>query len=104
MLTTFQQEISLGELKYGQPKDFTFDIQNESDKPIMVQKVVLSCGSCTKASINKQKIEPNGSAMVNATFTPGSTGIQSKKISVVYHNLEGEKGTLDLKFKATVSG
>lgn len=104
MLTAFKEEINLGNIRFGQPYDFVYEVENDSNEEIRVQKVVLSCGSCTKASINKQKIEPKGSAMVNATFTPGSTGVQSKKISVVYKDSQEQQKTLDLKFKATVSG
>lgn len=50
-----------------------------------ITKLVVGCGSCTKASTEKTIIQPDEETLVNVIFTPGRTGIQTKHISVRYN-------------------
>jgi hypothetical protein len=98
MLTVNQQKINLGDLKFGQPHSFAFELTNPTPSPITVNKLVLGCHSCTKAHIESNIIKPGESTKVQVIFTPGSTGIQSKHIDVFYADQ-----SLSLKFTANVS-
>jgi len=97
MLKTNQQKINLGKLKYGQPYTFYYEITNPTTETIKVNKLVMGCHSCTKAHMENDTIPPGLGTRVVVTFTPGSTGIQSKHIDVIYNNT-----SLSLKFTATV--
>ena len=99
MLKTNQPKINLGKLKYGQPYTFHYNIENPSSSTIKVDKLVMGCSSCTKAHMETDTLLPGQSTRVVATFTPGSTGIQSKHIDIIYNN---KLSTLSLKFTATV--
>lgn len=97
MLQTNQQKKDLGSLKFGQPYTFFYEITNPTSTPVTVTKLVMGCNSCTKAFIENNIIPPNSSTKINVTFTPGSTGLQSKYIDVLY---SGQ--SLSLKFTAKV--
>lgn len=103
MLTVNQREIDLGLLRFGKTYNFKYVITNEHDKPVIINKVRSGCSSCTKAECNRRILAPAESADINVEFTPGSTGIQVKQVSVAHmtqdHRVEPD---LVLKFKAKV--
>lgn len=98
MLTTKEPSKDLGKLKFGRATTFVFLITNSGPTPIKIDKLVVGCGSCTKAQITKTNIEPNEEVPINVTFTPGSTGQQTKHITVRYDETE----VLKLSFTAEV--
>jgi len=98
MLVAKNQEINLGNLKYGVPHKFSFILTNEGSTDILINSVQVGCSSCTTASLTSSKIKPKEETKVNVVFTPGSTGINNKSISVLYN-----KSVLKLKFKAVVN-
>ena len=98
MLVAKQQELDLGTLKYGKPKNFFFELTNKSTEMVHINQVIVGCQACTTAYISTPDVKPGETFKVNATFTPGSTGINSKSISVTYNN----KMTIKLKFKSVV--
>lgn len=98
MLTAIEPTKNLGKLKYGKPSGFNFQIKNQSGREIKINKIVVGCGSCTKASTTKEILQPGEDGIINVTFTPGSTGNQTKHISVRYD----ESQVLKLEFTAEV--
>lgn len=102
MLTPDQQDKDLGTLKFGSPYIFTYNLTNASDKPANIVKLSVGCSSCTTVRIDKQTINPGERGVLTATFTPGSTGINLKNISLAY-NINGIPMNLVLKFKANVT-
>lgn len=101
MLTPDQQDKNLGTLKFGKPHNFTYTLTNLGGNTANIVKLSMGCSSCTTAGINTNKVEPGQTATVSATFTPGSTGLNAKNISVAY-NINGVPLNLVLKFKANV--
>ena len=99
MLVAKNQEINLGTLRLGVAHHFQYELENKSAKDIYVDKIILGCHACTSASIRSNKIAPNETGTIEVTFTPGSTGNNSKSISIVY----GGTNVLKLKFKALVN-
>lgn len=97
MIKVNQQEINLGELKFGVPHSFKYVLTNVSDHSVHIDRIVLGCMACTTARASKTIIEPKETAEINAVFTPGSTGIANKTLSVIIDGTEHK-----LKFKATV--
>ena len=98
MLTTQEPTKNLGRLKYGKATGFLFNILNASQTDAEITKIVVGCGSCTKASTLKTKLGPNESTDINVVFTPGSTGAQKKHITVRYN----ADSVLTLEFTADV--
>lgn len=101
MLTTNQPEIDLGTLKFGKAYNFVYKLTNISSTNANIDRLVIGCQACTTATIDKKIIPPGTSAEISATFTPGSTGINVKNLSVLY-NVNNNPLTLMLKFKANV--
>lgn len=99
MLVANQQSINLGKLKFGMPYNFTYTITNTGSNPVVIDKLSVGCSSCTKAHTDTAAISPGNSTIIHVTFTPGSTGMQSKNIVVNYGS-----DTLRLDFKAEVNG
>lgn len=98
MLTTNEPVKELGKLKFGKPYTFDFKLKNDSEKPILVDKVIVGCGSCTTATLSGNLIQPGTEATLRAIFTPGTTGKQSKYINVKYDS----GAVLKLEFTAHV--
>lgn len=103
MLTANQQEINLGNLTYGVPHSFKFVVVNTGSNDLEIVKLTVGCGSCTKASTDKRKLIPQEAAEINVVFTPGSSGAQTKNVSLFYND-NGVPKNMTLKFKAYVSG
>lgn len=102
MLVADQQMKSLGKLVYGKPFDFTYTLTNDSTEVIVIQGLTVGCGSCTKAFTSQTSIAPLGNTIINVTFTPGSTGKQSKNINVSYRQGKKQREILELRFTAEV--
>lgn len=102
MLTTTNNPMNLGPLQFGQPYNFKYTLFNEGEEVVTVTQIIVGCGSCTTASMNQSNIPPNGKADLFVIFTPGSTGIQSKGITVQYKTANGEGESLPLTFRASV--
>jgi len=102
MLIANQQEIYLGDLKFGSPYSFKFIVKNASSQPIKINKLVVGCGSCTTAATTKSNLLPGETSNIDVTFTPGSTGAQSKNVSVDYSEGDAHMPALILKFRAQV--
>lgn len=99
MLTTNEQLKDLGIIEFGKVYNFEFDIINTLGKDMIINKVQVSCTSCTKATLPR-KIKGNESAKMKVTFTPGITGNTSKWIDIIYDNDQ----VLRVNFKAVVNG
>lgn len=95
MLIAEPTTIDLGSVKFGQAYRLTYTLKNETDKPIRVDNIAVSCNSCTVASMRKRLILPKSSEEVNVTFTPGSVTKHKKSVHIMYNNT-----SLDLKFTA----
>lgn len=98
MLTSLQPTQALGRLKYGRPHGFLFQLRNQGSNPLEIRKVAVGCTSCTKATIKKTHLGPQEETEVSVVFTPGSTGPQTKSISVLYN----ADSSLKLEFTADV--
>lgn len=98
MLTTQEPTKDLGVLKYGKSENFNYVLKNESSEPLHIEKVIVGCGSCTTAKVYKTNINPGDTTILQASFTPGSTGKQTKYIQVRYNS----DSILKLEFTADV--
>lgn len=91
---------------FGTIKEFdgsvthTFTIKNEGDAPLVITRVIASCG-CTTPEWTKEPIEPGKTGDIKITYNPaGRPGPFSKSISV-YSN--GKSGSFILTIKGDVT-
>lgn len=92
-------EHDFGTIKEGQSVEYTFQVKNSGEAPLIIQKADPSCG-CTVPDWTKEPIPPGGSGFVKAKFdSSGKTGIQNKTITVTANTWP--KQTV-LRFKAMV--
>lgn len=74
----------LGELKINTPYSFSTDLFNNSEGVINITAISPLCGSCTVARVDKTIVEPKETIKLIYTFTPNSTGYNSKRININY--------------------
>lgn len=96
MLTTTQSPLNLGQVQFGKPIDFSFEVRNTGNRPLQITKLWVGCASCTTARVSKAMLAENECAQVNVTFTPGSIGTQNKTVQIQW---DGNK-VLKLEFTA----
>lgn len=102
MLKVNQQEQHLGMITFGETKTFTYRVTNKYDVDVELIRISKSCNSCTEASFDTSYLKPNETAIITVNFTPGSTGIQSKSLTLIYKT--GQNTTsIGLEFKAMVN-
>lgn len=81
------------------PVSYTFKIKNEGELPLVITRVVASCG-CTTPEWSKEPIAPTKGGEIKVTFDPkGRPGSFTKPISV-YSN--GKAGSYILTIRGNV--
>lgn len=73
----------LGALKFGQVYNFEFDITNTLEKDMVINKIQVSCSSCTTATMDR-KVRGNTTAKLKVIYTPGALGTTSKTVTIRY--------------------
>lgn len=99
MLTTKTETVDLGVIKFGKVYEFEYEIANTIGKDMLINKVQVSCSSCTSATLPK-KIKGNDTAIMKVKYTPGTVGNALKYINILYDNDQ----VLRVNFKAVVNG
>lgn len=59
----------LGTVLYGEVAQTSFSLANSTDQPITITRVSTSCG-CTKAEIEKDRLDPYEKTNINVSFDP----------------------------------
>lgn len=90
-----------GQIKEADGKvTHTFVIKNTGDAPLVITRVIASCG-CTTPEWTKEPIAPNATGEIKITFNPkGRPGPFNKTISV-YSN--GKTGSYILTIRGEVT-
>lgn len=70
-----------GEVEFGKVVEHAFEVKNIGDEALEIKRVSTSCG-CTKAEIDKEKLESGESAELLVTYDSGAMGkmVLGKKI------------------------
>lgn len=66
-------ELALGEMPNGQIVERELAVRNDGDGPLVVDKVMTSCG-CTTAALEPMTIAPGESGTLRVTFDSGAHG------------------------------
>lgn len=77
----------------------TFTVKNVGDAPLVITRVVASCG-CTTPQFNKEPIAPGKTGEISVTYNPAGRPGPFVKTVAVYSN--GKDGTFILRIKGTV--
>ena len=81
------------------PATHVFKIKNDGGTPLVITKVVASCG-CTTPDWTKEPIAPGGSGEIKVTYDPTSRPGPFTKTISVYSN--GKTGSYILTIKGQV--
>lgn len=74
-------EITYGTIQLASSNISTVTFTAE-DYPITVNSVIVGCGSCTTAAVNKKTVAIGEVITLSITFTPTSRGINRKRITL----------------------
>lgn len=66
-------ELALGEMPNGQIAERELTVRNDGDGPLVVDKVMTSCG-CTTAALEPMTIAPGESGTLRVAFDSGAHG------------------------------
>ncbi len=78
------------------PKTCTFKYKNETDIPIFIRDVVVSCG-CTSAQWSGKPLKPGESGEIKVTFTNDTGAMIMDKTITVYMSSRVKPATLRIK-------
>ena len=72
---------NFGKIKQGVPVTTFFTVTNTSDKPVVLESVVASCG-CTTPEWSKEPIAPNSSAQIKVGYNAASPTAFTKDVTI----------------------
>lgn len=72
-----------GSIAQGRPVYQSFELENKSAIPVMIDNIQASCG-CTTPEWNKAPIAPGGKTIVRVGFNAAAEGPFEKTIQVFY--------------------
>lgn len=100
VISAEQTSYDFGTFKEADGKvSHTFQIKNQGDKPLVITRVIASCG-CTTPEWTKEPIAPGKTGDIKVTYDPaGRPGPFTKTISV-YSN--GKTGSFVLTIRGDV--
>lgn len=71
------QVFDFGEVEFGKIVEQTFSVKNIGNKTLEIKRVSTSC-ACTKAKIDKERLEPEETANLLVSYDSGAMGKQVK--------------------------
>lgn len=72
---------SFGKIKQGVPVTTYFEVKNISNKPVVIEEVVPTCG-CTTPEWDRAPIPPNGTAKIKVGYNAASVAPFTKDINI----------------------
>jgi hypothetical protein len=72
---------NFGKIKQGVPVTTFFTVTNKSDKPVVLETVVASCG-CTTPEWSKEPIAPGGTSQIKVGYNAAAVAPFTKDITV----------------------
>jgi hypothetical protein len=79
-----------GKILQGKPVDYYFEITNKSDKPIVVESAVGSCG-CTTPEKPTEPIAPGATAKLKVQYNAAANGHFDKTVTIKFAGIETVK-------------
>ena len=88
-----------GTIAMGEKAETVFRFKNEGEADLVIIEAKASCG-CTAPDYTKTPIKPNDYGEVKVVFSPTSTGVQEKTVTL---STNTEKGSEVVTIKANVN-
>jgi hypothetical protein len=79
-----------GKIKQGTPVNYSFEIKNTSDKPVVVENTYASCG-CTTPDKIVEPIAPGATAKLKVQYNAANPGAFTKDVHIKLANIAQEK-------------
>jgi len=92
------EKFDFGKIKQNEPVTTYFEFTNTSDKPVVIESAVASCG-CTTPEYAKEPIAPKASTKIKVGYNAAAMGTFTKDITV---KLAGVQDTKILKITGEV--
>lgn len=102
MLVAKQNDLHLGEVKFGSQHNFSYYITNTGQQRVDLTSLTAGCGACTKAVISSNYLNPGQTIRMDVEFNPNSTGIGIKKNITLQYKEGEETRNLVVSFKSNV--
>ena len=97
VLTLSEKEHDFGTFKEeAGPQSYNFKVKNTGDQPLVIQRIVASCG-CTTPEWTKSPIPAGGEGTITAIYDPKNRPGKFSKTLSVYSNSKPEVVTLVIK-------
>lgn len=75
------EKFDFGKIKQGTPVTTYFEFTNTSDKPVVIESAVASCG-CTTPEYAKEPIAPNATTKIKVGYNAAAAGAFTKPVTV----------------------
>lgn len=79
-----------GKILQGKPVDYYFEITNKSDKPVVVESAVGSCG-CTTPEKPTEPIAPGAIGKLKVQYNAAAMGHFDKSVTIKLAGVDGPK-------------
>ena len=79
-----------GKILQGKPVDYYFEITNKSDKPVVVESAIGSCG-CTTPEKPTEPIAPGATAKLKVQYNAAAGGHFDKTVTIKLAGVEAVK-------------
>jgi hypothetical protein len=94
--TTF----NFGAIPNGSEQKCSFEFRNTSEAPLVISKVIVSCG-CTSPKWPKKPVPPGENGIIEIRYNPAGAGLFSKSITV-FSNAKNSPAHLYIKGEITL--
>lgn len=92
------EKFDFGKIKQSVPVTTYFEFTNTSDKAIVIESAIASCG-CTTPEYAKEPIAPNASTKIKVGYNASAIGVFNKDVTI---KLAGVQDTKVLKITGEV--
>jgi curli biogenesis system outer membrane secretion channel CsgG len=76
-----------GKVPQGVPATYTFEFQNISNQPLVIESAQASCG-CTTPEYPKEPILPSKDAKIKVSYNAATVGPFSKSITIKFASIQ----------------
>ncbi len=96
-----KEEHDYGEVQYGDTVKSSFKIINSGDEPLIIKKIITSCG-CTKVLKGMSKIPPGESSVIEVSFDTVDLRSGRKKKRITVYSNDPDRSVVTLHIYADV--
>ena len=76
-----EKSFDFGKIPQGKPVTHVFELVNKSNKPVMLENVLPSCG-CTTPEWSREPIQPGATSTIKVGYNAATEGVFSKSITI----------------------